>query len=151
MLSDRLFSPSDSKRKTQKKTQENSKRHSPALLLQMVGNVELRLPLRSRSLGGFTHFEEALAALLLDDAVTVGVEKVFQLGDLAAQLFALVGVGDKHAVGGHLDDLGGALDVGAAEYGVLGRGERLMLHELEASAVVDEGVACDARLLVVCL
>ena len=90
-----------------------------------------------------------LAALLLDDAVTVGVEEVFKLGDLAAELCTLVGVGDEHAVGGHLDDLGGGLDVGASENGVLRAGEGLMLHELEASAVVDKGVASDACLLVV--
>ena len=48
-----------------------------------------------------------LTALLLEDAVTVGVEKVLQVGDLGAEFLTLVGVGDEHTVGGHLDDLGG--------------------------------------------
>ena len=47
------------------------------------------------------------AALLLEDAVTVGVEEVLKVGDLGAEFLALVGVGDEHTVGGHLNDLGG--------------------------------------------
>ena len=81
--------------------------------------------------------------------MAVGVEEVFELGNLGAEGGSHVGVGDEHAVGGHLDDLEGGLDVGAGEDGVLGAGEGLVLDELEASAVVDEGVACYAGLGVV--
>ncbi len=89
------------------------------------------------------------AALLLEDAVTVGVEEVLKVGDLGAEFLALVGIGDEHAVGGHLDDLGGRLDIGLTDDGVAGGSERLVLYELETAGVVDEGVAGDAGLVVV--
>ena len=89
------------------------------------------------------------AALLLEDAVAVGVKEILEVGDLGTEFLALVGVGDEHAVGGHLNDLGGRLDVGLTDDGVAGRGEGLVLYELEAAGVVDEGVAGDARLVVV--
>ena len=89
------------------------------------------------------------AALLLDDAVTVGVEEVLEVGDLGTEFLALVGIGDEHAVGRHLNDLSGRFDVGLTDDGVAGRGERLVLYELEAAGVVDESVAGNARLVVV--
>ena len=65
--------------------------------------------------------------------MTVGVEEVLEVGDLGTEFLALVGVGDEHAVGGHLDDLGGRLDVGFTDDGVAGGGERLVLYKLEAA------------------
>ena len=61
-----------------------------------------------------------LVAFFLDDAVSVGVEEFLEVGDLGAELLALVGIGDAHAAGGHLYDLGGGLDVGLADDGVVG-------------------------------
>ena len=61
-----------------------------------------------------------LVAFFLDDAVSVGVEEFLEVGDLGAELLALVGIGDAHAAGGHLYDLGGGLDVGLADNGVVG-------------------------------
>ena len=65
--------------------------------------------------------------------MTVGVEEVLKVGDLGAEFLTLVGIGDKHTVGGHLDDLGGRLDVGLTDDGVAGGGEWLVLYELEAT------------------
>ena len=39
------------------------------------------------------------AAFLLDDAMAIGVEQIFEIADLGAQLGALVGVGHQHTVG----------------------------------------------------
>ena len=65
--------------------------------------------------------------------MTVGVEEVLEVGDLGTEFLALVGVGNEHAVGGHLYDLGGRFDVGLTDDGVAGRSERLVLYELEAA------------------
>ena len=81
--------------------------------------------------------------------MSVGVEEVFEFGYLGAQLSPLVGVGHEHAVGRHFDNLHGGLDVGASQDGILGAGKGLVLHELEASAVIDERIAGNARLGVV--
>ena len=85
----------------------------------------------------------------LYEAVAVGIEQLLEVGYLSLQLAAGVGVGYEHTVGRHLHYLRGALDVGAAQYGVLSAGEGLMLHKLESAAVVHEGVAGYAGLLVV--
>ena len=60
--------------------------------------------------------KQILTALLFEDAVTVGVEEVLEVGDLGTEFLALVGVGDEHAVGGHLYDLGGRLDAGLSAH-----------------------------------
>ena len=70
---------------------------------------------------------------------------------LFLQLTSLVGVADADAAAHHLHDLLAALDVSAAGYGLCGAGERLVLDEFEAAAVIDEGVACYAGRVVVCL
>ena len=87
--------------------------------------------------------------VLLDDAVAVGVEQAAQFFYLFLNLAALVGVAHANASAHHLHDLLAALDVSAAGYGLCGAGERLVLDEFEAAAVIDEGVACDARRVVV--
>ena len=65
--------------------------------------------------------------------MTVGVEEVLKVGDLGAEFLALVGIGDEHAVGRHLNNLGSRLDVGLTDDGVSGGGKRLVLYELEAA------------------
>ena len=66
------------------------------------------------------HTITSLAALLFEDAVAVGVEEFLEVGDLGAELLTLVGVGHTHAMGGHLYDLGGGLDVGFTDDGIVG-------------------------------
>ena len=79
----------------------------------------------------------------------IGIEKFLQIVYLAADVSTLVGVGDAHAVGGHLHNLGGAQDICSAEDGVSGRGERLMLHQFKTTAVIHQGVTGNAGLLVI--
>ena len=89
------------------------------------------------------------ATFFLEDAVTVSVEELLEVGDLRAEFLTLVGVGNEHAVRGHLNNLGGRFDIGLTDDGITGRGEWLMLNELETAGVVDKGVACDTGLAVV--
>jgi hypothetical protein len=65
--------------------------------------------------------------------VTIGVEEILEVCYLGTELFTFVGIGDEHTVGGHLYDLGSRLDVGLTDDGIAGRGERLVLYELEAA------------------
>ena len=81
--------------------------------------------------------------------MTVCVEQAAELFYLLLKLTSLVGVANADAAAHHLDDLRAALDVGAIGNGLGGTGERLVLNELEATAVIDEGVAGDARRVVV--
>ena len=81
--------------------------------------------------------------------MAIGIEQFLQVGHLSAKFCALVGVGYEHAVGTHFDDDRGALDVSATLDGVFGGGEGFVLYQLEASAVVDQCIAGNARLLVV--
>lgn len=84
-----------------------------------------------------------------DVSVSIGVKQFFEVGYLRSQLGANVGVVYEHAVGRHLYYLRGRLDVRAPQNGILGAGKRLVLHQLEAAAVVDERVPCDASLFVI--
>ena len=52
--------------------------------------------------------------------MAVGVEEFLEVGDLGAELLTFVGVGHTHAMGGHLYDLGGGLDVGFTDDGIVG-------------------------------
>ena len=70
---------------------------------------------------------------------------------LFLQLTSLVGVADADAAAHHLHDLLAALDVGTVGHSLLRAGERLVLNEFEAAAVIDERVASDAGRVVVCL
>lgn len=90
-----------------------------------------------------------LAFLLRYEAVAVGIEEFLQGINLHFQFLALVGVGHAQPVLVHFHNLRRALDVRSLVDGVLGRGERLVLYQLEAPRVVDQRVARNARLLVV--
>ena len=67
----------------------------------------------------------------LDETMTVGEEKFFQVSDLLAQLDTYVGIGYQHPAVRHLHDLCGALDVGTLLDGILGAREWLVLNELK--------------------
>ena len=82
-------------------------------------------------------------------AMAVGIQQFLQVDDLRLQFVAAVGVGHEHPVGRHFHYLRGALDVGSAFYGVGRAGERLVLHELEAAAVVYERISGNSRFVVV--
>ena len=56
------------------------------------------------------------------------MEQLLQVVDLFTQSFTCVGIGNQHAVGRHLDNLGSGLDVCPTKYGVLFRSKRLMLY-----------------------
>ena len=79
----------------------------------------------------------------------ISVEKFLEIAHLLLQFAALVGVAYEHAAVGHLHNLRGAEDVGAALHGIGRIGKGLVLNEFEAAAVVNQRVAGDARLLMV--
>ena len=89
--------------------------------------------------------------MTLDDAMAVGVEELAEFFYLLLKLAALVGVADTDATPHHLHNLRTALDVGTFGNGILSAGEWLVLDELEASAVIDQRIACDARSVVISL
>ena len=55
----------------------------------------------------FLHGHWGLATALLENAMTISVKQLLEVGHLALQLLTLVGIGDEHAMGRHLDNLGG--------------------------------------------
>lgn len=77
------------------------------------------------------------------------MEQLFEVNDLGAKFLALVGIGHKHTVLGHLNYLEGALDVCSALYGIGSAGERFVLYELETSAVIHKCISGNACFLVV--
>ena len=81
--------------------------------------------------------------------MTVGEEKLFQVGDLLAQLDTYVGIGYQHPAVRHLYDLCGALDVGTSLDGILSACEWLVLNELETTGVIDQGITGDTGLVVI--
>ena len=89
-----------------------------------------------------------LAFPLSDVAMPVSIEQFLQVINLPLQLLAFVRVGHPHPMCTHFHNLRGALDVGSRENGILSAGKGLMLHQLEAAAVIDQRIACNTRLLV---
>ena len=83
--------------------------------------------------------------------MTVGVEKLAEVFDLSAEFLAFVGISHPHAMGREFNQLRGGLDVETTLDGVLCIGKRFVLDELEAAAVVNERIACNARLIVISL
>ena len=77
-----------------------------------------------------------LLPALLDYAVAVGIEQLFQGGDLAFLFGSAGSDGHEHSVCRHFDNLCGALYVCSLFDGICRTGERLVLHELESAAVV---------------
>lgn len=86
---------------------------------------------------------------LFDEAVAVGVEQLVEVADVLLKVHALVGVAHSDAASHHLHDLFAALDVGAFGHSLLRAVERLVLDEFEATAVIDQCVASNARRVVV--
>ena len=83
--------------------------------------------------------------------MTVGVEKLAEVFDLSAEFLALVCISHPHAMGREFNQLRSGLDVETTLDGVLCTGKRFVLDELEAAAVVNERIACNARLIVISL
>ena len=55
----------------------------------------------------------------------------------------------EHSSIAHFYNLGGTLDVGTACDGILGTCERFVLYELETARVINQGVACYTRFVMV--
>ena len=88
---------------------------------------------------------------LLDESVAIGIEQLLEVGYLLSEVLTYVGICHEHAAIGHLHNLGGTLDVGASLDGILHTGKWLVLNQLESTGVIYQGVAGDARLIMVCL
>ena len=90
-----------------------------------------------------------LSFALLDEPVTVSVEQFLKVSNLLAQFVSSVGVGHKHAMVGHFNDLCCALDVGSSENGVSSASERFVLHKFEAATMINERVTSDSSFFMV--
>ena len=77
--------------------------------------------------------------------MTVGMEELLELFDLILKDEALVSVSDKYAVCGVGLDNRGAGDILHMLNGFAGRAEGLVLDQMEALRIEDQGVACDTR------
>ena len=77
--------------------------------------------------------------------MTVGMEELLELFDLILKDEALVSVSDKYAVCGVGLDNRGAGDVLHVLNGFAGRAEGLVLDQMEALRIEDQGVACNTR------
>ena len=84
------------------------------------------------------------------EAMSIGIQQFFQIGNLLAQLPAYVGICHEHASVRHFHNLCGALDVGASQDGILCTGEGFVLYQLESAGVINQGVSGNTRLVVVC-
>ena len=76
---------------------------------------------------------KSLLTFLFDEAVTVGVEQFTQVGYLFFQFRTDIRVCHEHALGSHLNDLRGTLDIDSAFHRVFLACKRLMLYKLEAA------------------
>ena len=74
---------------------------------------------------------------------------MLQVGYLLLQFFSAVGVAHAYTVAAEVLEQGAVVDVAAGQDSLLAALERLVFYELGAMAVVDERVACDARLLLI--
>ena len=86
---------------------------------------------------------------LLDVAVTEGIEQLFQVGYLAAYLVSFVGVGHAQASLVEFHNLYSADNVCSTEHSIFGTCERLVLHQLEATAMLDQSIAGNTGFLMV--
>ena len=80
-----------------------------------------------------------------DEALAVGEEETTEVVDAGGDFATFVGLAHHDTLGAHLDEMAGGTDVSALANGVLGAGEGLMLHQLHATRMIDQGVARDAR------
>lgn len=83
--------------------------------------------------------------MFLEGTLTVSMEKSAEVFDASLYLVAAISLRDEDAVVGAGDDLLKGDNIGPSHDGIGSGGEGLVLDEVEALAVVDEGVAGDAR------
>ena len=74
-------------------------------------------------------------------AVAIGVEKFYKFINLPEQFLAFISIAHTHTLLAQLHNLRCAHDVGAVLYRLLSRSKRLMLHELESTAVIHERIS----------
>ena len=82
-------------------------------------------------------FRLLFALALIDKTMTISEKQFLQVIHLPSQFLSFIGVGHKHSMRRHLHNLRGRLNVCATQDGILCACERLVLHQLEATTVVD--------------
>ena len=87
--------------------------------------------------------------MLGEETAAISVKQFLESFNLKSQLFPLVGIFDPEPMLIHLDNLGRRNDVRTPFDGIFSGCERLVLDKLETAGMVDEGIAGDARLLVI--
>ena len=81
--------------------------------------------------------------------MAVGIEEFFEVFNLFLEFYALVGIGNKHSVTAHLNNLGCRLDICSTLNGIGRTCERFVLYKLETTAVINQCVPGNARFFMV--